>query len=170
MWNGAVLSIHIAPAMGEPMEQRQEVRTVAGAGIEGDRYIQTGDLPDRKLGKERQITLVEQEAIDAVARDYDTELGSGDTRRNLITRGVPLNHLVGRQFRVGEALLRGVKLAEPCGYLAKKIGKKAVAGLIHRGGLRAEVMEGGRIQVGDKIEPVDSLGDPDSAGQKGAST
>lgn len=120
------------------------VRAIVGAGLEGDRYCTNGDPT-------KQITLTEAEALEASARDYGVELKNDETRRNVLTRGVALNHLVGREFRVGPVRLRGLKLCEPCGHLQSLTGKEMIKLLRHRGGLRAEILEGGVIKVGDAI-------------------
>jgi MOSC domain-containing protein YiiM len=138
------------------MEARGDVRAVAGVGLAGDRYaLATGTYS--KLGaRPRHVTLIECEALDGARRDESIELAGRETRRNIVTEGVALNHLVGRTFRVGGALLRGVKLAEPCAYLEGLLGRPgARAALVHRGGLRAEILEGGVIRVNDVVDPDD---------------
>jgi MOSC domain-containing protein YiiM len=98
------------------------------------------------------VTLIEIEAIEALERDYGVKLSPGDARRNIVTRGVALNHLVGKEFRVGEAVLRGIRLCEPCQHLVRLTGQeKVLPGLVHRGGLRAQVVKGGVIRVGDAV-------------------
>jgi len=149
---GRVESIHITPRAEAPMEAKAEITLRTGAGIEGDRYaIGTGTYSTKpKPG--RQITLIEAEAIEALARELGMALAPGETRRNLVTRGVALNHLVGRDFSVGAVRLRGHELCEPCKYLAGLTGRADILpGLIHRGGLRAEILEGGVIRVGDEV-------------------
>jgi MOSC domain-containing protein YiiM len=136
------------------MQARQQINVVAGSGIEGDRYsVGTGHFsrPDRS-GED--ITLIESEAIEAVVRDYKLDLDGADARRNVVTAGVALNHLVGRELRVGPVLIRGVELAEPCSHLEKLTGIRGLrASLVHRGGLRADVLVGGIVRVGDPIRP-----------------
>jgi MOSC domain-containing protein YiiM len=98
------------------------------------------------------VTLIEIEAIEALERDYGVKLSPGDARRNIVTRGVALNHLVGKEFRVGEVVLRGIRLCEPCQHLVQLTGQeKVLPGLVHRGGLRAQVVKGGVIRVGDAV-------------------
>jgi MOSC domain-containing protein YiiM len=152
---GAVVSLHIASAAGAEMRAMTEVLAVAGRGIEGDRYFtQTGTYSNHP-GSGRAITLIEMEAIEALAREYDVHLAPGLARRNLVTRGVALNHLVGKTFAAGAVVLRGMRLCEPCLHLEKLTVKGAAPGLIHRGGLRAEIVDGGVIRVGDAIAVVD---------------
>ena len=100
----------------------------------------------------QHISLIEAEAIEAIARDANVLVDAGATRRNITTRGVPLNHLVDRTFKVGAATVRGVELCEPCGHMEKLTGRPGIcAALIHRGGLRAEIVDGGTVRVGDAI-------------------
>ncbi len=84
-------------------------------------------------------------------RDYQIELDAGLFRRNIVTRAVPLNHLVGQEFQVGDAILRGTRLCEPCSHMEKLTRKGVMRGLIHRGGLRAEIVSGGTIRAGDTV-------------------
>jgi len=134
-----------------PMESRQEVTAVAGRGIEGDRYLRGTGYWSKSPGASRDITLIEIEAIEALKSEKDIELAPGASRRNLVTRGVPLNHLVGREFQVGPVRLLGTRLCEPCAYLEGLTQKGVLAGLIHRGGLRADIVAGGTIRVGDLV-------------------
>jgi MOSC domain-containing protein YiiM len=152
LWKGTVVSIHVASSANEPTVSLNEARLVIGKGIEGDRYFhEKGYYSDRK-GAHREVTLIEIEAIEALKRENGIELRPGDVRRNIVTRGVPLNHLVGREFRVGEVILRGIRLCEPCTHLEGLTQKGVLAGLIHRGGLRAQVVKEGTIGVGHPIE------------------
>ena len=152
MVQGRVESIHIAPSAEAAMHGLVEVTAVAGVGLAGDRYAARTGSFSTKPKPGRQITLIEAEAIEALERELGLVLTPGETRRNLITRGVALNHLVGHEFRVGEVRLLGHELCEPCGDLARMTGKTQILpGLVHRGGLRAEILEGGLIRVGDLI-------------------
>ena len=130
-----------------------QTRAIAGRGLEGDRYFnQTGTYSNSpKPG--REVTLIESEAIEALERDLKIRLEPRDSRRNIITRGVPLNHLVGRTFRVGDVSLKGIRLCEPCSYLEGLTTIGVKDGLLHRGGLRAQILSDGAIRVGDKVEP-----------------
>ncbi|MFQ5902839.1 MAG: MOSC domain-containing protein [Candidatus Binatia bacterium] len=152
MDNGVIISIHITTSASAPMSSVNEVRAVAEKGLEGDRYFKEVGTFSNEPGPSRQVTLIEIEAIEALKRDYGIELALGDSRRNIVTRGVPLNHLVGRDFRVGEVALRGIRLCEPCSHLEKLTQKGVQSGLIHRGGLRAEILTGGMIRIGDTVE------------------
>ena len=149
--SGVVVAIHIGPKRLEAMVSVAEVNAVAGSGLEGDRYAREKGTFSKKLPN-NQVTLIEQEALEAADRDYKLEVSPAESRRNILTIGIALNHLVGREFRVGEARLRGLKLCEPCSHLKKLTNKEVIRALKHRGGLRAEILEGGQIRVGDVIE------------------
>ncbi|HEX2040360.1 MAG TPA: MOSC domain-containing protein [Acidimicrobiales bacterium] len=151
-FQGEVVSIHIAPEAGAELHPVDEARVTA-TGIEGDRYASGGGKFSKNGGPGRAVTLVEAEALEALAREEGIELDPGALRRNIVTRDVPLNHLVGREFAVGDVVLRGVRLAEPCAYLAKKTTKEVLKVLAHRAGLRADVVREGAIKVGDRISP-----------------
>lgn len=129
-----------------------EVRAVPGRGLEGDRYFSKTGTYSRHEGADRQITLIEVEALEALERDYRIVLDPGESRRNVATRGVAVNHLVGRRFRIGEVRLRGLRLCEPCSHMERLSGKPVRSGLVHRGGLRAEILTEGVIRVGDPVE------------------
>lgn len=153
MSQGRVESIHLATAAEAAMRSVAEVTAIAGVGLEGDRYAARTGSFSAKPKPGRQITLIEAEAIEALQRELGLVLASGETRRNIITRGIALNHLVDREFAVGAVRLRGWELCEPCSDLARMTGKpQLLAGLVHRGGLRAEILEGGVIRVGDLVE------------------
>jgi MOSC domain-containing protein YiiM len=147
---GVVVAIHIGPKRLESMQSVGEVTAIAGAGLEGDRYAREQGSFSKKLPN-NQVTLIEQESLEAADRDYKLELSAAESRRNILTSGVALNHLVDREFHVGDVRLRGLKLCEPCGHLKKLTGKEVIQALQHRGGLRAEILEGGSIRVGDEI-------------------
>ena len=154
MFEGEVLSIYIAPNEGDPTVAVDEIRAVAGQGLEGDRYYNHSGKFSHQENPGREVTLIESEAIDALADEYGIQLDLGDSRRNIVTRGVPLNHLVGREFRVGGAVLEGVRLCEPCGYLERLTVKGVRRGLAHRGGLNARIVTEGVIRRGDQVAPA----------------
>ncbi len=156
MFEGSVVGIFVAPASGAPMEARDEVDAIAGAGLAGDRYAEAaGTYSGRRLGDaQRAVTLIEREAIVEARSEAGVILDEDETRRNLVTVGVPLNHLIDREFLVGAVRLRGVDLSEPCAYLERETREGVRAALIHRGGLRAEIVAGGPICLGDLVRPV----------------
>lgn len=149
---GAIVSIHLAATGGAPVKEVVEVRALAGKGLEGDRYCTSTGTYSYQGGPARQVTLIEIEAIEALKRDYSIEIAPGASRRNIMTRGVALNHLVGREFTVGSVRLRGVELCEPCAYLQKLTRDGVMRGLVHRGGLNAAILTDGVIRVGDALQ------------------
>jgi MOSC domain-containing protein YiiM len=152
---GHIVSMHIAGSAAAPMQSLAVVKAVAGRGLEGDRYFAQIGTYSNYPGSGRAVTLIEIEAIKALAREYGVDLAAGLARRNLVTRGVALSHLVGKTFVVGAVTLRGTRLCEPCLHLERLAAKGAARGLIHRGGLRGEIIAGGTIRVGDTIASLD---------------
>lgn len=159
---GTVGGIFTAPEAETEMVERSEVEAVAGGGLRGDRYFhenETGTFVRWGSDEERadgyDLTLIEREAIDALERDAEIELAPGEHRRNVETNGVALNHLVGSRFRVGEVVCRGERLCEPCDHLERLTRAGVRNALVHRGGLRANILEGGAIRPGDEIVPLE---------------
>ena len=159
-FRGVLLHIHVAPAASYEMEELTEAECVPGRGILGDRYFEGSGTYSPKPDT-REVTLIEQEALDALARNDPPlqggalALAPGDHRRNLTVRGVPLNHLVGRRFRVGEVILRGGRLNFPCKYLEELLGLPVYLPLYNRSGLNCGIERGGVIRPGDAIELLD---------------
>jgi MOSC domain-containing protein YiiM len=151
MSRGSVVTIHLVAEAGGAPVAVDEVKAVAGQGLEGDRYFSGMGTYSDKPEPKRHMTLIEEEAIEAVRRDYAIDLAPGQTRRNIMVRGVALNHLVDRTFTVGDATLRGIKLCEPCQHMEALSKPGARKALLHRGGLRCEIVEGGTIRVGDPV-------------------
>jgi MOSC domain-containing protein YiiM len=133
------------------MEALGEARLVAGVGITGDRYATRRGTYSARHNVDRQVTLIEVEALQALARDHDVELEPHEHRRNLTTRNVPLNHLVGQYFRVGECVLYGGRLNVPCQHLDNLVGKKVFRLLINRSGLNCRIIVGGIVRAGECI-------------------
>ena len=153
--DGHVEAIHIARETGGDPESVESVDAVSGAGLRGDRYfVEGGTFADRSGS---DLTLIEHEALAAVERDYGIELAPGVHRRNVTTEGVRLNHFVDRRFRVGDAVCLGTELCEPCSYLERHLEKQGIReALVHRGGLRCRIVDGGTVGVGDGVRPVGS--------------
>ena len=165
MWQGHVASLHIAPEASAKMETVTEVHAIPGRGIEGDRYFKgTGFYSPRPSHGGREVTLIEIESVEALdggvlSATGDTggiKLAAADTRRNIATSGVPLNHLVDKEFWVGSVLMRGTRLCEPCKHLDELTRSGVMGGLIHRGGLRAQILTEGVIRPGDIVQPKTS--------------
>jgi MOSC domain-containing protein YiiM len=144
--------IFLVPHKREDLQTVEQVEAVPGRGLAGDRYFQQQGTFSDKPGPDREVTLIEIEALEALRRECDIDLRPGQARRNLLTRGVSLNHLVGQEFSVGTVVLRGIRLCEPCKHLESLTVVGGIKGLCHRGGLRAQVVRGGILRTGDSIE------------------
>jgi MOSC domain-containing protein YiiM len=153
--SGIVRAIYLAEAAGAALAETKEAKALIGRGLEGDRYERGVGSFSRWPGTGRAVTLIEQEVIDAVQDEAGLDLDSGRSRRNVVTEGIRLNELVGKTFRIGTALFRGERLAEPCEYLQRRVGDGLMAALKGRGGLRADVLEEGVIRAGDEILVVE---------------
>jgi MOSC domain-containing protein YiiM len=154
-WAGRLEHIHVAAGAGAPMRSLSTTLLVAGVGLVDDRYAtRQGTYSDRHH-IDRQVTLIELETLDTLARDHGVVLQPHDHRRNLTVLGVPLGHLVGRYFSVGACVLYGGRLNVPCRHLEAVTGLPVFRPLIHRSGLNGRVIVGGTIEVGDAISPVD---------------
>lgn len=160
-WSGGkLLHIHIAPSASYEMEELQQAELIAGKGIVGDRYYNgTGTYSPKP--DVREVTLFDIDVLDALARNDPPlqkeaiVLTPADHRRNLTVQGVPLNHLVGKRFRVGDVVLRGGRLNFPCKYLEELLGMPLYLPLYNRSGLNCWIESGGIIRPGDAIEPLD---------------
>jgi MOSC domain-containing protein YiiM len=143
----SVTHIFLAPARGAPMQSVHAVEAVADQGLRGDRYIEA------KVRREpdQQVTLIELESIEAFARETGLAMTPGMPRRNIVTQGVRLNDLCGRRFTVGEVVLEGLELCEPCRLFAKRTHREALQFFAGRGGLRARIVAGGQVRVGDAL-------------------
>lgn len=142
---GAVTALLVAKEKEAPLVPVDEALAVAGRGLEGDRYhAGAGTFSGRGRGYE--LTLVESEVLDELGLPWP------EARRNVVTRGVSLNALVGRRFRIGDVECVGRRLAEPCAHLEKLTRPGLMRPLVHRAGLRADIVTGGTIRLGDEIE------------------
>jgi MOSC domain-containing protein YiiM len=146
---GRVELIFLAAMSGGEPFPVEAVEAHAGRGLDGDRNFTP---PDRWIGTSNALTLIESEAIEAVLAEHEIDLRDGRSRRQLVTRGVRLNELVGKEFQVGPVRCRGVELCEPCLDLQRWLGNpNTIKALVHRGGLRADILEGGTVSVGDAV-------------------
>lgn len=148
---GVVQAIYICSLAGEAMQPVSEVGAVPGRGLEGDRYYKRQGYYSDKAGDGRELTLIESEALEELAKDSGIRLEPERTRRNLLTCGVDLNSLVGKVFRIGDIRVKGVRLCDPCSYLESMTEPGVLKGLVERGGLRVDILSQGRIRVGDTI-------------------
>lgn len=142
---GRVEAIYLVGEHGGSPIAQERVDGVPGQGLDGDRHFRPAGAPGHDL------TLIEAEALEGLGRDNGIELGPGESRRNLVTRGISLNELVGKRFRVGSIECRGEELCEPCRHLESLTRPGVMRGLVHRGGLCAELVTPGQIAVGDPV-------------------
>lgn len=158
---GTVEAIYTTPSAGEAMEPQTEAEAIPGQGIEGDRYLKgTGYYSKRPLPDGgRQITLIEIEELEELEKSTGIHLDPSESRRNILTRDIRVNDLIGKQFKIGEVVCEGVRICEPCTYLEKLTSKRVMRPLVHKGGLRARVLSGATIKIGDEIrESFEKLG------------
>jgi len=153
---GTVVAIFTARAAQAPVQSVLTAQLDAGRGIVGDRYFSSeGTFSEKLEGKGRsdwEVTLIETEEIDNFNETQSHDFNYGDFRRNIATRGVRLNSLVGKQFDIGGVKLEGIRLCEPCTTLAATVTDSVLPDLVGHGGLRARILNSGRISVGDQVE------------------
>jgi hypothetical protein len=143
---GTVEALSVAGSAGEPARLLEEVLAIAGRGLEGDRHVTgRGTFPSGAPGS--ALTLIEAE----VCESFDPPLEPSDHRRNVVTRGIDLNTLVGYEFTIGDVPCRGMRLCEPCTVVQRYVGRPVLRALVHRGGLRADILHDGTIRVGDPV-------------------
>jgi MOSC domain-containing protein YiiM len=145
--SGLVEAIFVTSEPGDLPAPVERVRAYAGRGLEGNRYYwDNGDAPSG-----RAVTLIAAEAMDAVSREGDISIEPAATRRNVLTRGIDVNALVGKRFRIGDVECEGVELCEPCAHLESMTQPGVIKAFVHRGGLNADILSDGEISVGDAI-------------------
>ena len=152
---GTVEAIHLAPAGSQPMRSVERVRAIAGVGLEGDRYATGTGHYSGNAKVDRHVTLIAAEEIEALAAGSGIVVAPGETRRNVTTRGIRLNELVGRRFRIGPVECEGTRLCEPCQYLTDLLDRPILAPLVHRAGLHARILGDGEIALGDEVVALD---------------
>ena len=149
---GSVTEILIAAAPGCAMIATPTVRAVPGKGLEGDRYfLGLGTFSPQPQKSDFELTLIEQENVQDFSANSGLAFTAADARRNIVTQGVRLNELVGQEFYLGEVRIRGIRLCEPCSHLAKTGFPDVLRGLLHKGGLRAQILSAGQICVQDIV-------------------
>src|SRR5215212_2390146 len=151
---GEVVGIYVSEVKTGPMQSLATATALKGKGLAGDRYAAKAGTftPDSVRLRGYDLTLIESEAIERLTLTDGSTIDPADARRNLVTRGIGLNALVGRQFTIGSVRVFGQRLAEPCVHLQWLTRPGIIAGLVHQGGLRADVLTDGEIRLGDKIE------------------
>lgn len=155
-WQGILRAIQVTPKTGAPVIALETVEAIAGKGLRGDHRFDPNGVVGEVGYEAREITLIAAEDIAAVRNESGLDITAELSRRNLLVEGVPLNHLVGQCFRVGDALLKGIELCEPCNGLALStgFGPKLISAMLHRGGLRAIILESGTLHTHAPIRPV----------------
>lgn len=148
---GKVVGIYIAPAARRPMQALDAARAVPGFGLEGDRYFKRAGTFYKRLRPEYELTLIESEALESLQSHHGITLAHGEARRNIVTRDIALNDLVGHEFCIGEVRVRGIRLCPPCSHLERLTRSGVKHGLLRRGGLRAQILSEGVIRVGAKL-------------------
>ena len=149
-WQGNVKEIYITPASAQAMVAVSKVRAFADRGLEGDRFYRESWSAVKRSDK--AVSLIEDEVLALAGREIAVEAIGILTRRNIVTRGVPLIDLLGREFTIGNVRLRGIRLFEPCGHLVAVTKIPAIfKALEHRSGLKAAVLSDGEIQIGDSV-------------------
>jgi MOSC domain-containing protein YiiM len=153
-WVGKIVALHRCAQAAAPMEEQTKLVLHAGKGVENDRYMLGTGYYSSKPEEGRQITLFEIETLDALKRDYNLELTPAEHRRNVTVEGVPLNHLVGRRFRLGTTVLEATRLSTPCAYIETITKKRIFKPLMHRSGLNCRIVEGGIVTLGAPVLPA----------------
>ncbi len=149
--SGIVEEIWVSPEAGAPGASLELATVLPGRGLEGDRHVEgKGTFPSGVAGA--ALTLIEAE----VCESFDPPLAPDVHRRNVVTRGIELNRFVGVEFTIGSVRFRGMRLCEPCTVIQRYAGRSILRPLVHRGGLRADILSGGRIHVGDEVRPLAS--------------
>lgn len=155
-WSGVVRHLHLTPRAFLPMRSMPSLTLVATLGTEGDRYMigREAGFYSNKPEEGRQVTLFEIETLWALKRDHGIDLAPEEHRRNVTVEGVPLTHLVGKRFWLGETLLELTRLSIPCRHIEEITGKAIFDPLINRSGLNCRILEGGTVHVGDALRPA----------------
>jgi hypothetical protein len=151
---GTVEGLYVAPDAEAPCEPLEAAEAVVGRGLRGDRYFDGRGTFGGPGATGHEVTLIEAEALEALAAESGIALDPGDARRNVVTRGVDLNALAGRRFTIGEVEIVGRRWCEPCAVLQRLTAPGVLRGLVHRGGLRADIVRGGVIRRGDAVRPL----------------
>ena len=159
--SGTVLEIWTAPDAGAAMQPHRQVSAKAGVGLEGDRYgTKRGSYSKPDEGPDRQLTLIAAEELEWLRATHGITMSAEDSRRNVLTEGVPLNDHVGKRLFIGDVEVEGIRLCQPCKQLATILGFDFVHLMLHRSGLNCRIDTDGDIRVGDEIR-LDEAGDSD---------
>jgi MOSC domain-containing protein YiiM len=147
---GRVEAIFLSRDHGQLPTPVERVHAHAGRGLAGNRYY----WEDRTAPPGRAVTLIAAEAVEAVANEGDVSVEPAATRRNVLTRGIDVNELVGKRFRIGDVECEGIELCEPCTTLEEMTQPGVIKAFVHRGGLNADILSDGEISIGDPVTLV----------------
>ena len=149
-WKGTVISLYIAPEPAGPMRAVPSVRACADRGLEGDRFFRESWTAAKRPDK--AVSLIEEEVLEMAAVEHQLKITGDKTRRNIVTRGIPLIDLLDRDFMIGNVIMRGIRLFEPCAHLEKLSQISGIfRALEHRSGLKAAILSDGIIHTADSI-------------------
>ena len=153
--SGKIVNLLISKSVESSMLNVNQMVLEVGKGIFGDRYYnQEGTFSNKeKIEPDRDVTLIEIEKINQLNEEHNLNITAEDFRRNIVVSNCDLNSLVGKEFQIGEVVLKGIRLCEPCKYLADKLNeKKALTEMVHKAGLRAQIIKGGSIDLTSQLE------------------
>jgi MOSC domain-containing protein YiiM len=153
--SGKIVKLLISKSIESPMQNVNQAVLEVGKGVFGDRYYnQEGTFSNKgEIEPDRDVTLIEIENIDALNKEHNLDFTAEDFRRNIVVSNCDLNSLIDKEFQIGDVVLKGLRLCEPCKYLADKLDeKKALTKMVHKAGLRAEIVRGGSIDLNCQIE------------------
>lgn len=155
--SGVLREILIGAEAGSELEAQTMAELEAGRGVVGDRYYYDRGTFSKKFGGTPAVeaTLISREEIDAFNRAAGRDCAARDFRRNLVTEGIDLAGLIGREFRIGPTVLAGIRFCEPCAHLAAMLGREIMDHMVHRAGIRARIVAGGPVRPGDPVEPLE---------------
>ena len=153
--SGKIVKLLISKDPKSTMLSLNQIVLEAGKGIFGDRYYnQEGTFSNKgEIEPDRDVTLIEIEKIDALNKEYNLDITAEDLRRNIVVSNCDLNSLVDKEFQIGEVVLKGLRLCEPCKYLSDKLNeKKVLTEMVHKAGLRAQIIKSGSIDLNSQVE------------------
>lgn len=151
---GTVEHIHIASEAAKPMVALATAEIIVGQGIAGDRYANKSGRYSDYPGAGRHVTIIEIEVLEDIAQFLGIGFLPHESRRNLTTRGIRLNPLIGKKVQMGPVVLDVIRFCDPCAYLQTMLGEPVLKPLVDRAGIRCDVITGGQIKVGDSITVV----------------
>ncbi len=153
--SGKIVKLLISKDIQAPMLNVNQIVLEVGKGIFGDRYYnQEGTFSNKgEIQPDRDVTLIEIKKINDLNKEHNLDITAEDLRRNIVVSNCDLNSLVGKEFQIGEVVLKGLRLCEPCSYLSNKLNNEEVLSqMVHKAGLRAQIIKGGSIDLNSQLE------------------